>query len=133
MVKDYLTHPNAAKPADPNIEAALRELTAVLRVKNAHYGNSALEPKRIASRSDVEEQLRVRIDDKLSRWANCPEGESDEDTILDLAGYFVLLLAARRKKLPPVKMEWGYLDMHNRISSTVETLADLADIERGIK
>lgn len=39
----------------------------MLLAKNAAYGNSALEPVRIFSKADPTEQIRVRIDDKLSR------------------------------------------------------------------
>ena len=58
--------------------------------KNKKYGNSALEPKRIFSRADSAEQLKVRIDDKLSRISNQNINE-DEDVIMDLLGYLVLL------------------------------------------
>jgi len=62
--------------------------------KNKKYGNSALEPKRIFSKASAEEQLLVRIDDKLSRMSNQDE---DEDVIEDLLGYLVLLKIARSK------------------------------------
>jgi hypothetical protein len=42
-------------------------LCAMLLEKNAKYGNSALEPIRCFSRADPVEQIRVRLDDKLSR------------------------------------------------------------------
>ncbi len=75
--------------------AVLQKLEDLLTEKNARYGNSALEPLRLLSRCGPEEQIRVRIDDKLKRLANLPQGD-DEDTLLDLAGYFVLLLIARQ-------------------------------------
>ena len=40
-----------------------------------------------------EEQIYVRMDDKLSRIANGEE--DDEDPIQDLAGYLVILMAKR--------------------------------------
>ena len=49
------------------------------------------------SRAEPEEQLLVRIDDKLSRIARGSEFEND-DTILDLIGYLVLLRIARKDK-----------------------------------
>jgi hypothetical protein len=40
------------------------EIVSLLIEKNKAYGNSALEPVRIFSKSDTLEQLNVRIDDK---------------------------------------------------------------------
>lgn len=69
---------------------ALRDL---LISKNEAYGNAALDPVRIFSKADPEEQLRVRIDDKLSRLAR---GQAaGEDVVLDLLGYLILLRIAR--------------------------------------
>ena len=73
----------------------LARITALLLEKNEKYGNSALDPVRIFSTAGPEEGIKVRIDDKLSRLARCPEGLEDEDVLLDLVGYLVLLLAAR--------------------------------------
>ena len=70
------------------------EIEALLLSKNKAYGNSALEPVRIFSKASPEEQIRVRIDDKLSRLAR-GQGD-DEDTVLDLLGYLVLLRIASR-------------------------------------
>jgi hypothetical protein len=66
----------------------------MLIAKNASYGNSALEPVRIMSRADPVEQIKVRIDDKLSRLARGTD--SGEDTEQDLIGYLFLLRIARR-------------------------------------
>jgi len=76
------------------ISAECREIERVLLEKNAAYGNSALQPVRIFSRADATEQIRVRIDDKLSRLAR---GQAaGEDVVLDLIGYLVLLRIAQR-------------------------------------
>lgn len=64
--------------------------------KNKEYGNSALQPKRIFSNSDPVEQIKVRIDDKLSRLSTRGEKEIHEDTCQDLLGYLVLLRVAQR-------------------------------------
>ena len=65
--------------------------------KNAKYGNSALDPIRVFSRSDAVEQLLVRIDDKLSRISRgAGLVGSDEDVVNDLIGYLVLLKVAWR-------------------------------------
>jgi len=77
------------------ISAECREVERLLLAKNAAYGNSALQPVRIFSKADAVEQLRVRIDDKLSRLAR---GQAaGEDVTLDLIGYLVLLHEAERK------------------------------------
>jgi len=81
------------------ISAVCRTIELLLLAKNEVYGNSALDPIRIFSRADPVEQLRVRIDDKLSRLARgghdlAAVGESHIDTIKDLIGYLILLLVA---------------------------------------
>jgi len=81
-----------ADPSD-SIAAACNELKAMLQAKNKAYGNSALEPMRVFSKAEPTEQIRVRIDDKLSRIRNGTI--DDEDTILDLIGYLILLRIAR--------------------------------------
>ena len=71
-------------------------IAKVLVEKNRAYGNSALDPLRIFSTADPVEQLKVRIDDKLSRLSR--GGQScnfdPEDTINDLIGYLILLRIA---------------------------------------
>lgn len=64
--------------------------------KNKAYGDSALAPLRVFSNASMEEQIRVRIDDKLSRLAR--GHAAGEDAIVDLAGYLILLLAAREEE-----------------------------------
>lgn len=70
----------------------LDRIQAMLISKNRAYGNSALEPVRIFSKSDETEGIRVRIDDKLSRIAK--GSEMGEDVLMDLIGYLVLLKIA---------------------------------------
>lgn len=72
-------------------------IAELLISKNQKYGNAALDPKRIFSRADSTEQIKVRIDDKLSRISNQNINE-DEDVIQDLIGYLVLLKIAQKKK-----------------------------------
>jgi hypothetical protein len=71
------------------------ELADFLIQKNRAYGNSALEPVRVFSKSGNQEQLLVRIDDKLSRFLKGSEFPGDND-IDDLIGYLVLLKVAKR-------------------------------------
>jgi len=70
------------------------EVKELLLAKNAAYGDSATAPLRVFSRANAEEQLLVRIDDKLSRIARGREFNGD-DTVLDLLGYLVLLRVSR--------------------------------------
>lgn len=71
------------------------EIREMLILKNEAYGNSALDPVRIFSDASPEEQLLVRIDDKLSRLQRGSE-YADEDTVTDLIGYLILLKIARK-------------------------------------
>lgn len=78
-------------------EAIVRECASVcemLLAKNRQYGNSATNPLRVFSRASSTEQLRVRIDDKLSRLAR--GSSAGEDTVLDLIGYLILLRVAQQ-------------------------------------
>ena len=83
------------------IRTECKALCDMLLEKNEKYGNSALDPVRVFSAAGAEEQLLVRIDDKLSRLKR-GRGPEDEDVVRDLAGYLVLLLCARRAKVSPV-------------------------------
>ena len=86
------------------IAAICEDVKELLLYKNKKYGNSALEPARIFSKASEVEQLLVRIDDKLNRIQKGAGliGE-DEDVIMDLIGYLVLLkigLKRQSKALP---------------------------------
>jgi hypothetical protein len=78
------------------LHTVLSELEAMLLQKNAAYGDSALNPARIFSRSEPDELIRVRIDDKLTRIKNRKDGSDDEDPEDDLLGYQVLLKIFKR-------------------------------------
>jgi hypothetical protein len=72
------------------------EIKEMLVGKNIAYGDSALDPVRIFSKSNSIEQILVRIDDKLSRFARGKEYPGDND-INDLIGYLVLLKIAKER------------------------------------
>jgi hypothetical protein len=72
------------------------QVSDLLIAKNKSYGDSALHPARIFSKSDTVEQLLVRIDDKLSRIQNGHDWPGDND-IDDLIGYLVLLKIAKER------------------------------------
>ena len=70
-------------------------IKTLLIEKNRKYGDSALNPSRIFSKANAVEQILVRIDDKISRIS---QGAgllaNDEDVVMDLIGYLVLLKIA---------------------------------------
>ncbi len=71
------------------------QIKFMLLDKQKMYGDSALKPLRLFSGADSLEQIRVRIDDKLSRILTS-EPEDTEDTITDLIGYLILYKVALR-------------------------------------
>lgn len=81
--------------SDELIRQECEQLCALLLEKNRRYGDSALHPIRLFSQADAVEQIRVRIDDKLSRIAS-GQDDDQEDVVQDLLGYLVLLRVARR-------------------------------------
>ena len=83
-------------PSGINIWQTCHSIAQMLIEKNIAYGDSALDPVRIFSKSDPVEQLRVRIDDKLSRLMKGTDYVGDND-IDDLIGYLVLLKIAKEK------------------------------------
>lgn len=86
--------PNTASDIPSRISAVCDRIKAMLLEKNRKYGNSALEPIRVFSKADPIEQIKVRLDDKLSRIKSA-QGDEDEDVWMDLAGYIVLMMVAR--------------------------------------
>ena len=67
------------------------QIKTLLLSKNKKYGNSAVEPKRVFSKQSSIEQIKVRIDDKISRIQNIDDEKESSGTVLDLIGYLVLL------------------------------------------
>lgn len=75
------------------------DIKQLLIEKNKKYGDSALNPSRIFSKSDAVEQILVRIDDKLNRiQKGAGLLANDEDVIMDLMGYLVLLKIALHRQ-----------------------------------
>jgi len=64
-------------------------------MKNAKYGNSALEPLNVFSEANAVAGIKMRIDDKLKRIKNAGLVDATEDTLQDLAGYLILLMIAK--------------------------------------
>lgn len=70
----------------------------LLLLKNREYGNAALEPINVFSGTRASDQIKVRIDDKLSRIKATSGMDTviKEDTVQDLIGYLVLYRVALR-------------------------------------
>lgn len=103
IVRRSQGQPQTSQPVQPqvhDVEALIlrecQDLAVMLAQKNRDYGNSALDPMRVFSRAAPVEQLLVRIDDKLSRIKNRTPNSSQEDAIMDLMGYLVLLRVAAK-------------------------------------
>jgi hypothetical protein len=81
---------------EKDIKRVCEQVTDLLISKNRSYGDSALHPSRIFSKTDNVEQLLVRIDDKLSRIQNGHDWPGDNE-IDDLLGYLILLKIAKER------------------------------------
>jgi len=77
------------------IEEECDVIKHLLLAKNKSYGNSAIDPLRCFSSASPEEQINVRIDDKLSRLMQGGE-YNEEDTEEDLIGYLILKRVCQR-------------------------------------
>lgn len=85
-----------SKQTEKDIERVTKEVSDLLIRKNRSYGDSALHPIRVFSKSNAIEQLLARIDDKLSRLQNGHSFPGDND-IDDLIGYLILLKIAKER------------------------------------
>jgi len=74
------------------------DIKQLLLQKNMKYGDSALNPIRVLSKSGPVEQILVRIDDKLNRVKQGDILNDDEDVVMDLIGYFILLKIALERQ-----------------------------------
>lgn len=77
------------------ISAELQSIEKMLLEKNQKYGNSALDPLRVFSSAAPDEQIKVRLDDKLSRIAR-GVGTETEDVEADIIGYLTLMRVYRK-------------------------------------
>ena len=95
FVENLIAKTNLDAPSAFDILGVCMELAVFLIDKNAAYGDSALDPVRIMSVADPSEQIRVRMDDKLSRLMRGQAG--GEDALKDLVGYWVLMRVAEKR------------------------------------
>jgi hypothetical protein len=83
-------------PSGKEIDSACNQIKWLLLKKNISYGNSFQSPISIFSKSSKEDQILVRIDDKINRIKSGSEYIGD-DTLIDLIGYLILLLVLREQ------------------------------------
>jgi hypothetical protein len=82
-------------PSGHKIIAECLEMAEMLINKNISYGDSALSPIRIFSQADNQEQIKIRIDDKINRIKN-GSGFAGDNDIDDMIGYLILLKIAKK-------------------------------------
>lgn len=78
----------------------LKQLAETLEAKNRAYGDSVHRLPIFAPNASPEEAAWIRLGDKVARLESllrCAQdaGETINDTLLDLAGYAVILLSMR--------------------------------------
>jgi len=75
----------------------MREIENLLIEKNRKYGNSATAPANIFSKNASPiDQIEIQIDHKLARISRGDPQSEDEDVLIDLIGYLVLLIIAKK-------------------------------------
>jgi len=90
---------SSSTQSQKEIEKIFNEVRDFVLKKNECYGDSALNPVRIFSRSSPIEQIMVRLDDKLSRLVRGKDGiETDEDVFTDIMGYCALAVVLIRRE-----------------------------------
>jgi len=82
---------DTTRPFNVSLALILEDIGNLLIEKNRKYGDSALNPIRIFSKAAPQEQIKVRIDDKISRLVRGDAIHEDEDVVMDLIGYLVIL------------------------------------------
>ena len=106
------------------------EIKNMLIEKNLRYGDSALNPTRIMSKSDSVEQIKVRIDDKLSRLSRGNLDNDDEDVINDLIGYFILLKIARqRENISNEQIDYDYSELGCHLKDVISSDELTSDLD----
>ena len=89
---------------ETEIKRICKALENTLLRKNADYGDNAQRAPILTPRLSAQDALKVRLSDKIARFIQLEQtgaarvNESLDDTLLDMAGYCVLLLIARKEK-----------------------------------
>ena len=86
-------------PYDPSLDTKEKirliceGMCSLLQYKNMNYGDAALNPLKIFSKLDAQEQIPTRLDDKISRIMHSKELRKND--VADVIGYCVLLCASK--------------------------------------
>lgn len=91
---------NKIAQTQKEIKRVCDEVAAMLLQKNESYGDSIVNPVRIFSKASSEEQINVRLDDKLSRVMRGSEFPGDND-VDDLIGYLIMKKVEKRINAGP--------------------------------
>jgi hypothetical protein len=78
-----------SKETEKQIKIVCDNIADMLVAKNIKYGDSALSPAHIFSKAPANEQILVRLDDKMSRIINSDTLRKNDTS--DVIGYLVLL------------------------------------------
>ena len=111
-----------------SIKEKCRLLEDLLVKKNDAYGDSALEPLGVFSSANASSGLKIRLDDKLKRIANAGLVEDTEDTLIDIAGYIILLMIAKDNESNDIQKrirERGTASYTNRDSLDEDTVGEV--------
>lgn len=92
---DSLSELAAEAPSGKEILDAGIDIIKMLLEKNIAYSNSAMDPLNILSNATPEEQIKMHIDNKLTRLKYQKEFQN-EDSLKDLAGYVILLMVLKK-------------------------------------
>ncbi len=77
---------------DYKIEKICDNMKEFLKEKNKRYGDAAVSPLKIFSKSDSANSIKIRLDDKLNRIKN--SNQLRKNDVSDVMGYLILLMAA---------------------------------------
>lgn len=83
------------------------QLAETLLAKHRNYGGSAFQAPILQPLLDPETAMKVRLSDKIARLQNLESGDQDAvgesrlDTLLDIAGYAILIRAYNQLKDAP--------------------------------
>lgn len=92
-VKDnrvYIQGDNMTTQTQEDIATLFNNFKEFLLEKNRRYGDSAIQPVHIFSKVSAEDQIKNRLDDKLSRIMNSDKLRKND--CADVLGYTVLLM-----------------------------------------
>lgn len=116
-----MTREYNAEQFEKDLEKVFSDMKQFLIAKNRKYGDSALSPLRVFSKASASEQIRVRMDDKLSRLISA-QGDEDEDPLNDLFGYLVLDKIAKLREQKDIPIQDTCPDIGRAIVQNIKDL-----------